>query len=113
MPRVTRGDEPNQNWNNFSDLYVHDAGFLRLKSINIGYDLKRSILKTIPIQQFRIYVSVTNLFTITKYKGMDPEVGYGQYYDAAGVLQDQYASGIDLGTYPTPRTYLVGVNIKL
>ena len=114
QPRVTRGDEANQNWSRFSDLYVHNAGFLRLKTINIGYDFKRTFLreKMPGIKQLRIYVAATNLFTITPYKGMDPEVGYGQYTDSNGIVQDNYAAGIDLGTYPSPRTYFVGLDVK-
>jgi TonB-dependent starch-binding outer membrane protein SusC len=105
IPRVTLGDEANQNYTKFNDLYVHDAGFLKVKSINIGYDLKKSILKNTPVQQLRIYFSAINLFTFTKYKGLDPEVGY-----ADG--QDRYASGVDLGFYPSARTFMVGVNVK-
>jgi len=113
MPRVTLGDEANLNWRRFSDLYVQDAGYLKVKTINLGYDLKSSLLKNIDdIGQLRIYVSATNLFTFTKYDGLDPEVGYGSYYDSQGKLQDAYASGIDLGFYPTARTYMVGVNVK-
>ena len=111
IPRVTFGTESNQNWRIFSDLYVHDAGFLRVKSINVGYDFK-SLVKKAPIEQFRIYFSALNILTFTKYDGVDPEVGYGSYYDDAGNLRDAYASGIDMGFYPTARTYLVGVNVK-
>ncbi|HPR31802.1 MAG TPA: TonB-dependent receptor [Prolixibacteraceae bacterium] len=103
MPRVTLSKESNQNWRKFSDLYIHDADYLRIKSINIGYDLCQSILKKSGIERFRIYVSATNLLTLTDYNGYDPEVGYG-----AG---DAYASGIDMGFYPSPRTYLIGVNV--
>jgi outer membrane receptor protein involved in Fe transport len=85
-----------------------------MKSINIGYNFKKSFMKDkMPyVKQLRIYVAATNLFTITPYKGMDPEVGYGQYTDSNGIVQDNYASGIDLGTYPLPRTYFVGLDVK-
>jgi TonB-linked SusC/RagA family outer membrane protein len=111
MPRVTLSDEGNQNWRKFSSLYIQDGDFVKLKSINLGYDLKRSLLKKTAIQKFRVYVSATNLFTLTKYTGMDPEIGYGSYYDSSGRLQDAYASGIDIGFYPTARTYLFGINV--
>ncbi|MBN1924996.1 MAG: TonB-dependent receptor [Prolixibacteraceae bacterium] len=103
MPRVTFSKESNQNWRKFSDLYIHDADYLRIKSINLGYDLCNSILKKSGIERFRVYVSATNILTITEYNGFDPEVGYGS--------GDAYASGIDMGFYPSPRTYLVGVNV--
>lgn len=102
IPRVTDGAELNQNWIRSSDLYIHDASFLRVKSVNLGYDFKK-VFTHLPMQQLRLYVSGTNLFTFTKYKGMDPEVGYGP---------SGWASGIDLGTYPTPKTVLVGLNVK-
>jgi len=111
MPRVTNGTETNRNWRRFNDLYVKDAGFLKIKSINLGYDFK-TIWKNSPLQQLRLYFSVTNLYTFTKYPGLDPEVGYGSYYDSAGLLNDAYASGVDIGFYPTARTYLVGLNVK-
>lgn len=109
-PRITNGQERNQNWRQFSDLYVHDAGFLRLKSISIGYDFK-ALLKNAPVERFKLYVSAVNLITLTKYPGLDPENGYAQYYDSSGVLRDAYASGVDIGFYPSPRTYMVGLNV--
>ncbi len=113
LPRVTLGDEDNHNWRNFSDLYIHDADYIRVKSISLGYDFKMSLLKNTPIQQFRLYVSAINLLTITKYNGLDPEVGNGSNtYDSAGNLLDVYASGIDIGNYPAARTFMIGLNVK-
>lgn len=98
IPRVT---ETNINWQ-FSDLYLQDGDFLRISNISIGYDFAKLInLKF--ISQCRLYASVQNAFTFTKYDGMDPEIGYGT---------SGWVSGIDLGYYPRPRTYLFGVNLK-
>lgn len=98
IPRVT---ETNINWQ-FSDLYLQDGDFLRISNISIGYDFAKLInLKC--ISQCRLYASVQNAFTFTKYDGMDPEIGYGT---------SNWVSGIDLGYYPRPRTYLFGVNLK-
>ena len=99
MPRVT---ETNENWTNFSDLYVHDGDYLRINNVTLGYDLKR-VIKQNFLSQCRVYVSALNLFTFTKYNGMDPEVGYGT---------DGFTSGVDVGYYPRPRTYMVGLNLK-
>jgi TonB-linked SusC/RagA family outer membrane protein len=111
IPRVTGGLDKNNNWRAFSDLYVENAGFLKVKSITLGYDFKK-LWKTMPLEQFRLYFSATNLLTFTKYTGLDPEVGYGSYYDSNGLLQDAYASGVDLGFYPTAKTYLIGLNVQ-
>ena len=90
---------------------MKDAGFLRIKTINLGYDFI-TLMKKSPLQQLRLYFSVTNPFTFTKYPGLDPEVGFGSYYNSAGQLKDAYASGVDVGFYPSARTYLVGLNVK-
>lgn len=104
-PRVTTSEEGNANWIKFSDLYVHDGDYVKIKSLNVGYDLKKSLLKHTDIQKFRVYVAATNLLTITKYDGWDPEIGYG------GTSGDKYASGIDAGFYPSARTFLFGFNV--
>jgi TonB-linked SusC/RagA family outer membrane protein len=98
IPRVT---EQNINWQ-FSDLYVQDGDYLRISNITLGYDFAK-ILRCKAISQCRLYAQVQNAFTFTKYDGMDPEIGYGT---------DSWASGIDVGYYPRPRTFLVGVNLK-
>jgi TonB-linked SusC/RagA family outer membrane protein len=97
IPRVT---EEGTNWAQFSDLYVYDGSYLRISTITLGYDFAR-IAKKNYLSRVRLYTSVLNAFTITKYNGMDPEVGHN----------DWFASGIDLGYYPRPRTVLVGANI--
>jgi TonB-linked SusC/RagA family outer membrane protein len=112
IPRVTGGKDANNNWRFISDLYIKPGGFMRVKSINLGYDLK-TLFKKLPVEKLRIYVSATNILTFTKYDGLDPEVGYGSFYNSDGILTDPYASHIDLGFYPTPRTYLAGINVTL
>jgi TonB-linked SusC/RagA family outer membrane protein len=103
IPRVTTGSEDNRNYNNFSDLYIHNGAFMRLRSLNIGYDLKTRLLRNLPVQQLRFYLNGTNLLTFTHYKGIDPEVGYGA---------ESWASGIDLGYYPQPRVISIGISAK-
>lgn len=98
MPRVT---ETNINWQ-FSDLYVQDGDFLRISNISLGYDFSNLTTNKL-FGQLRLYAAVQNAFTFTKYNGMDPEIGYGT---------QSWVSGVDLGYYPRPRTYLVGVNLK-
>ncbi len=98
IPRVT---EQNINWQ-FSDLFVHDADYLRINNITLGYDFSRLVNRKF-ISQARIYTQVQNAFTFTKYEGMDPEIGYGV---------DGWVSGVDVGYYPRPRTILFGVSLK-
>lgn len=108
IPRVTLGSEANRNYANFSDLYIEDGSYMRVKSVNIGYDFKKALFKDLPFEQCRLYLSGTNLLTFTHYTGIDPEVGYGNT-EANG---NTWSSGIDLGYYPLPRTILVGLDIK-
>ena len=98
IPRVT---ETNINWP-FSDLYCQDGDYLRLSNLTLGYNFA-PLMNQSWCSQARIYVQVQNLATFTKYDGMDPEIGYG--------TQD-WVSGIDLGYYPRPRTWLIGVNLS-
>ena len=92
------------NWQAISDLYIEDAGYFRLQNLTLGYDFNK-LWKSSPFQQLRLYFAAQNLFTITKYKGMDPENG-------KAIGGEQWVTGVDVGNYPQPRTYMVGVNIK-
>lgn len=104
MPRVTQN---NISWADFSDLYIHDGSYWRISNITLGYDFaKLARLKN--LSQFRLYVAAENVFTFTKYNGMDPEVGYSST-DASGVYS--FGQGVDLGYYPRPRKTIIGVSI--
>jgi len=102
LPRLTTGSH--SNWQYISDIYIHDADFVKISNVTIGYDFKK-LLPQIPLSQARLYLAVQNLATITGYNGMDPEVG-------STPTTQGWASGIDRGLYPSPRTWLVGVNLK-
>jgi len=103
IPRVTNA---NVNYL-FSDLFVHDGSYLRISNITVGIDLAKLTPK-IRFAQLRVYAQVQNLFTLTSYDGMDPEIGYG--FDNGDT--DKFSSGIDLGYYPRPRIILFGVSVK-
>lgn len=105
LPRLTQN---NSNYADFSDIFVHNGSYLKVSNITIGYDLAKNI-KWKNLSQFRIYVAAENLITFTKYTGIDPEVGYSAS-DASGGYS--FGQGVDLGAYPRPQTFLVGVNIK-
>jgi hypothetical protein len=93
------------NFQKISDIYIEDANYVRLANITLGYDFKQ-LWKTCPLQQIRFYVAAQNMFTITKYKGMDPENGMALNGN------EPWVTGVDVGNYPNPRTFLFGVNIK-
>ena len=102
QPRISSTGHQNTNW--VSTRYMEDADYFKIKTVTLGYDFK-NLWKACPFQQLRLYVQAQNLYTFTGYTGLDPEVG-----NSAG--GSGWASGIDLGLYPTARTYLFGASIK-
>ena len=99
-PRLNAADANNIA---FSDRYVENGSYARLKNFQIGYTLPTAISKSMKIVKLRIYAGATNLFTITKYLGFDPEIGTG-YYGSLDL-------GVDRAFYPQPRTYIAGLNL--
>lgn len=91
------------NWQYVSDLYVENGDYFRITNIALGFDFKK-VFRHIPLQKLRVYVSGQNLFTFTKYTGLDPEV-------SAYTGAESWARGIDLGNYPTGYSFMFGVNI--
>ncbi|QDH79170.1 TonB-dependent receptor [Echinicola soli] len=96
-PRIVEGD-PNKNFNNPSDFYLEDGDYFRIKTLQLGYTLPKSITQKAGMNRARIYVMSENLATFTKYTGYDPEIG-------GGVMS------IDRGIYPQARSYMLGVQI--
>ena len=94
MPRAIFGD-PNNNTRP-SDRYIEDGSYLRLKNINIGYNIPVDTFSDKFFSSAKVYFSGQNLLTITDYSGIDPEVG---------------VNGIDLNTFPLTRTFTVGINL--
>ena len=92
-----------RNWSNISDIYIENGNFFKISNVTVGYDFAK-LLRSSFISKARLYFTAQNLLTITKYSGMDPEIGYG--------FDEDWVSGIDLGYYPSARTFLVGVNIQ-
>lgn len=101
LPRLT--STSHLNWQNISDIYIKNGDYFRIQNLAVGYDFKR-LFPQLFLEKARLYFAVQNLLTISGYSGMDPEVGYG---DGKG-----WASGIDIGSYPSPRTVIVGFNLK-
>jgi TonB-linked SusC/RagA family outer membrane protein len=99
-PRLTSGS--NANYQQISDIWLEDGDYLKIQNITLGYNFKHLSSK-IPFKQARLYLTGQNLFTFTKYSGMDPEIGFGN--------DTNNMSGLDLGYYPSAKTYLVGINL--
>ncbi|GAF02184.1 SusC/RagA family TonB-linked outer membrane protein [Saccharicrinis fermentans] len=74
IPRVSHVDN-NQNYTRFSDFYVEDGSFLRLKNLQLGYTIPQSLSEKAGLSRCRVYVSGQNLLTVTNYQGVEPEVG--------------------------------------
>ncbi|WP_207535159.1 SusC/RagA family TonB-linked outer membrane protein [Desertivirga arenae] len=107
IPRVT---VDNRNFTQFSDLYVQNGDYLRINTVTVGYDFSR-ILKRSYLKNLRVYASALNLYTFTKYTGMDPEIGYSGTDDNVNSGR-AFSSGVDVGYYPRPRTFMLGTNFK-
>ena len=81
-----------------SSYFVEDGDYARLKNLQLGYTLTPKVLSKIKVSSLRVYLQAVNLFTLTKYSGLDPEVT---------------EQGIDNSVYPTSRIFMLGFNMKL
>ena len=102
MYRMSYSD-PNRNIMTFSDVWIEDASYVRIKNIQIGYTLRNEFVRKIRLESVRVYLSADNLFTFTNYSGWDPEIGELYY--------NPFNNGIDMGTYPHARIFMAGVNM--
>jgi hypothetical protein len=102
IPRPTTNDF-NAN-NRMSSRLIEDGSYLRIQNLSIGYRLPSEILSHVKIKSAKIYVNAQNLYTFTKYKGYDPEIGS---YNQSSLMQN-----IDRGRYPTPRSITFGLIVE-
>ena len=105
QPRASWSAKPNNV--RASSRFLEDGSYLRLKNIQLGYNVPN--VKDLHIQNIRLYLSATNLLTLTKYSGLDPEMTVSTNSASEG----DAANGIDWGTYPVAKSYTFGVNITL
>ena len=89
-----------------SSYEVEKGSYLRAKNLQIGYSLPSSILNKLKISRLRVYVQSSNLFTLTKYRGLDPEVNVR--YQGGGA---DLTTGVDRGVYPLAQTFLGGLQL--
>ena len=106
----TTGGFSTDNSGYANSYFISKGSYFRSKQMQIGYTLPNSLLSKYGIERFRIYVQATNLFTITKYKGLDPELE--SQADSNGNIFRTFEYGIDQGNYPHTPGYLVGLNIN-
>jgi TonB-linked SusC/RagA family outer membrane protein len=97
-PRITNSDT-NGNFGKMSDFYLEKGDFLRLKIIQLGYSLPKSLIEKVGAQKVRFYLTGENLYTFTKYSGFDPEIGGNVF-------------GVDRGYYPQARTFMFGAQVQ-
>ena len=103
LPAIQNSDA-NNNFTRVSDRFIEDASYIRLQNITLGYTVPAKLLKKIYLSNVRVYFSAQNVYTWTKYKGLDPEVG--------AMYGDALMTGLDYGRYPSPRIFTFGLNVS-
>ncbi|WP_455609254.1 SusC/RagA family TonB-linked outer membrane protein [Bacteroides rodentium] len=101
--RMSGSTKTNESNYRFSNLYVEDGSYLRIQSISLGYTLPKKWVRTLKLENMKLYCNLQNVYTFTKYKGMDPEIGSAN--------QDALLTGFDNYRYPSPRIYTFGMNV--
>ena len=107
IPRNTQAD-PGFN-RRMSTFYLENGAYFRLRNAQLGYTIPRNLVEALNISNIRVYLSATNLFTITDYTGYYPEVGRNGR--GAGNNQRLFNSGVDEGAYPVPRDFRIGLQV--
>lgn len=103
MPRIGASSASSTSNYRFSNKFVEDGSYLRIQSLSLAYNLPRSWVSKMGIQNLKVYSNLQNVYTFTKYSGYDPEIG--------SINQDALMTGIDNARYPSPRIYTFGVNV--
>jgi len=103
QPIAIRDDS---NMQKSSTYFVEDGSYFRMKDLQIGYTLPSSWLGKAGISRLRLYLQATNLFTITNYSGLDPELSNPD-------SNPDRSMGVDEGVYPTSQIFMVGINLGL
>jgi TonB-linked SusC/RagA family outer membrane protein len=101
VPKATQASNFSTN-NEVNSYYIEDGSYFRLKNLQLGYTLPAYLVSKVNIKSLRLYIQAVNLFTSTKYSGLDPEIG-----------GSDTAFGIDSGNYPNVRQFIIGLNLTL
>ena len=110
VPRFSKSDGAD-NKLAYTDRWLEDGSYFRLKTLDIGYTLPEAFLKKLNLEKVRIYASMENLFTLTKYSGYTPDLGESGV--DIGTTYNVFTRGIDQGRYPLPRTISFGIQVNL
>jgi hypothetical protein len=108
MPKATPND-----WSNVtpSTRFIEDGSYVRLKALTLSYNVKSTTLSKYKVSRCLLYLKAENLLTFTKYSGFDPEVSAFSAKSASATNQNT-APGVDYGTYPQTRGFILGLNIS-
>ncbi|MDE6577169.1 MAG: TonB-dependent receptor, partial [Muribaculaceae bacterium] len=99
IPALSLTDANNEA--RFSTYYVQDGSYMKMKYLKLGYTLPTSFTEKFACRSLDVFAQIENVFTMTKYKGLDPEI-----------LPGEYGAVIDNGAYPRPRTFTIGLNLQ-
>ena len=99
IPALSLTDDNNEA--RFSTYYVENGSYMKMKYLKLSYSLPKNLIKKIGATNLDVYGQVENVFTMTKYKGLDPEI-----------LPGEYGARVDNGAYPRPRTFTIGLNLQ-
>lgn len=101
IPRPTTNDN-NRN-NRMSDRFIENGSYLRLQTLRLGYTLPSSLTKRVKMERLKVYANVSNLAVWSNYSGYDPEIG--------AFNQSSLVQNVDMGRYPTPRMFTLGLDV--
>ena len=104
MPRIAASSAASTSNSRYSNRFVEDGSYLRVKNISVGYNFPTDFVSRFGIDNLKIYTNFQNVLTFSKYKGYDPEIG--------STNQDALLTGLDNGRYPSPLIYTIGLNVK-
>jgi TonB-linked SusC/RagA family outer membrane protein len=102
MPRWSTNDVNGNN--RMSDRWIEDGSYLRIQNIRLGYNIPKSAVEKVGVKACKIYFNAQNVYTFTKYSGLDPEIG--------SFKQNAMLSNIDIGRYPLPRIFTLGATVS-
>jgi hypothetical protein len=100
VPKATNTSNFSTN-TEVSSFYIEKGSYMRMKNLQLGYTIPESVVSKVNIKSLRVYIQAVNLFTVTKYTGLDPELG-----------GDDRAFGSDTGNYPLVKQMLFGLNVS-